>query len=86
MVTQGATYRVFGTSMVGQCHYDIARGIQKILRDYKSLQDIIAVSGLNALSEEDKLSDARAQEAQRFLSQPFFVAEIFTGSHGSWTR
>merc|ERR1712144_154869 len=68
--------------MGGQEHYDVARSTQKILQDYKSLQDIIAILGMDELSEEDKLTVARARKVQRFLSQPFFVAEIFTGTPG----
>merc|ERR1711953_1023513 len=60
-----------------------ARGVQKILQDYKSLQDIIAILGMDELSEEDKLTVARARKVQRFLSQPFFVAEILTGTPGA---
>ena len=71
-------------SIVGQRHYDIARSTQKILQDYRSLQDIIAILGMDELSEEDKLTVARARKVQRFLSQPFFVAEIFTGTPGAF--
>merc|ERR1711877_52392 len=70
--------------IVGQRHYDIARATQKILQDYKSLQDIIAILGMDELSEEDKLIVARARKVTRFLSQPFFVAEIFTGTPGAF--
>merc|ERR1719246_274979 len=70
--------------VLGQNHYDIARNVQKILQDYKSLQDIIAILGMDELSEEDKLTVARARKVQRFLSQPFFVAEIFTGTPGAF--
>merc|ERR1711964_5063 len=69
-------------AVVGQNHYDIARNVQKILQDYKSLQDIIAILGMDELSEEDKLTVARARKMQRFLSQPFQVAEVFTGHLG----
>merc|ERR1712156_118931 len=75
-----STSRMLDPSIVGQRHYDIARSTQKILQDYKSLQDIIAILGMDELSEEDKLTVARARKVQRFLSQPFFVAEIFTGT------
>merc|ERR1712174_90898 len=75
-----STSRMLDPSVVGQRHYDIARSTQKILQDYKSLQDIIAILGMDELSEEDKLTVARARKVQRFLSQPFFVAEIFTGT------
>jgi len=80
-----STSRMLDPSIVGQRHYDIARNTQKILQDYKSLQDIIAILGMDELSEEDKLTVARARKVQRFLSQPFFVAEIFTGTPGAFT-
>merc|ERR1712151_343067 len=76
--------RILDADVVGQHHYDVARATQKILQDYKSLQDIIAVLGMDELSEEDKLTVARARKVQRFLSQPFFVAEIFTGTPGKF--
>lgn len=79
-----STSRMLDPSIVGQRHYDIARNTQKILQDYKSLQDIIAILGMDELSEEDKLTVARARKVQRFLSQPFFVAEIFTGTPGAF--
>jgi len=68
--------------VVGQEHYDVARAVQGILQRYKSLQDIIAILGMDELSEEDKLTVARARKIQRFLSQPFDVAKVFTGSDG----
>ena len=68
--------------IVGEEHYTVARGVQKILQTYKSLQDIIAILGMDELSEEDKLTVARARKIQRFLSQPFHVAEVFTGTPG----
>merc|ERR1711934_432881 len=71
-----STSRMLDPAIVGQHHYDIARATQKMLQDYKSLQDIIAILGMDELSEEDKLTVARARKVQRFLSQPFFVAEI----------
>jgi len=77
-----STSRMMDPSVVGQHHYDIARATQKMLQDYKSLQDIIAILGMDELSEEDKLTVSRARKVQRFLSQPFFVAEIFTGTPG----
>merc|ERR1712023_267984 len=77
-----STSRLLDPSIVGQRHYDIARSTQKILQDYKSLQDIIAILGMDELSEEDKLTVARARKIQRFLSQPFDVAKVFTGSDG----
>jgi len=81
-----STSRMMDPSIVGQRHYDIARATQKILQDYKSLQDIIAILGMDELSEEDKLTVARARKVQRFLSQPFFVAEIFTGTPGAFVE
>lgn len=69
-------------SVVGDKHYNTARGVQKLLQDYKSLQDIIAILGMDELSEEDKLVVTRARRVQRFLSQPFHVAEQFTGLPG----
>jgi F-type H+-transporting ATPase subunit beta len=74
--------RILDPNVVGQVHYETARGVQKILQDYKSLQDIIAILGMDELSEDDKLTVARARKMQRFLSQPFQVAEVFTGSEG----
>merc|ERR1719320_1607636 len=71
--------RIMDPNVIGSEHYDIARGVQKILQDYKSLQDIIAILGMDELSEEDKLKVARARKIERFLSQPFQVAEVFTG-------
>ncbi len=68
----------------GQEHYDTARGVQSILQRYQELKDIIAILGMDELSEEDKLVVARARKIQRFLSQPFFVAEVFTGSPGKY--
>merc|ERR1712157_539447 len=69
-------------NIIGYEHYDIARGVQKLLQDYKSLQDIIAILGMDELSEEDKLKVARARKIERFLSQPFQVAEGFTNNPG----
>uniref|UniRef100_A0A672J5G5 H(+)-transporting two-sector ATPase n=1 Tax=Salarias fasciatus TaxID=181472 RepID=A0A672J5G5_SALFA len=77
-----STSRIMDPNIVGSEHYDVARGVQKILQDYKSLQDIIAILGMDELSEEDKLTVARARKIQRFLSQPFQVAEVFTGHMG----
>ncbi|OQK16664.1 ATP synthase subunit beta [Methyloprofundus sedimenti] len=70
--------------VIGQAHYDVARGVQGILQRYKELRDIIAILGMDELSEEDKLTVTRARKIQRFLSQPFFVAEVFTGSPGKY--
>ena len=77
-----STSRILDPRVVGDEHYRVAREVQKILQTYKSLQDIIAILGMDELSEEDKLTVARARKIQRFLSQPFFVAEVFTGSSG----
>jgi F-type H+-transporting ATPase subunit beta len=70
--------------VIGQEHYDIARGVQGILQRYKELKDIIAILGMDELSDEDKQSVTRARKIQRFLSQPFFVAEVFTGASGKY--
>lgn len=74
--------RILDPEVVGQEHYDVARGVQEVLQKYKDLQDIIAILGMDELSEDDKLTVARARRIQRFLSQPFFVAEPFTGLPG----
>merc|ERR1712010_382077 len=74
--------RMLNPMIIGQHHYNIARQVQRVLQDYKSLQDIIAILGMDELSEEDKLTVARARKISRLLSQPFFVAEIFTGKAG----
>jgi F-type H+-transporting ATPase subunit beta len=79
-----STSRVLDPLVLGQEHYDVARDVQGILQKYKSLQDIIAILGMDELSEEDKLTVARARKIQRFLSQPFFVAEVFTGTPGQY--
>merc|ERR1712216_827176 len=79
-----STSRMLDPAIVGQRHYEIARSTQKMLQDYKSLQDIIAILGMDELSEEDKLTVARARKIKRFLSQPFHVAEIFTGKPGKF--
>ena len=77
-----STSRILDPRVVGDEHSRVARSVQKILQTYKSLQDIIAILGMDELSEDDKLTVARARKIQRFLSQPFFVAEVFTGSPG----
>ncbi len=77
-----STSRMLSAAIVGEEHYAIARQVQQILQRYKALQDIIAILGMDELSEEDKLAVARARKIERFLSQPFFVAEVFTGSPG----
>lgn len=79
-----STSTILDPNIVGQEHYDVARGVQKTLQRYRDLQDIIAILGMEELPEEDKLIVARARKIQRFLSQPFFVAEIFTGSPGQF--
>merc|ERR1711981_1278272 len=76
--------RMMDPRIVGDEHYDTARGVQKVLQDYKNLQDIIAILGMDELSEDDKLTVSRARKVQRFLSQPFHVAEVFTGSPGKY--
>jgi F-type H+/Na+-transporting ATPase subunit beta len=78
-----STSRVLEPRIVGQEHYDTARRVQEVLQRYKSLQDIIAILGMDELSEEDKLTVARARKIERFLSQPFHVAEVFTGKPGT---
>ena len=78
----GSTSRILDPRIVGDEHYNTARRVQEILQRYKSLQDIIAILGMDELSEEDKLIVARARKVERFLSQPFFVAEVFTNSPG----
>ncbi len=77
-----STSRILEPGVVGQEHYEVAREVQETLQRYKALQDIIAILGMDELSEDDKLTVARARKIQRFLSQPFFVAEVFTGSPG----
>ena len=74
--------RMLDPRVVGEEHYETARSVQSILQQYKALQDIIAILGMDELSEEDKLTVARARKIERFLSQPFHVAEVFTGSPG----
>jgi len=81
-----STSRVLSAAVVGQEHYETARGVQEILQKYKSLQDIIAILGMDELSEEDKLTVSRARKIQRFLSQPFHVAEVFTGIPGKFVQ
>lgn len=79
-----STSTILDPNIVGQEHYDVARGVQKTLQRYRDLQDIIAILGMEELPEEDKLIVSRARKIQRFFSQPFFVAEIFTGSPGQY--
>jgi F-type H+-transporting ATPase subunit beta len=81
-----STSTVLQADVVGQDHYDVARGVQKVLQRYKDLQDIIAILGMDELSDEDKKTVARARRIQKFLSQPFFVAEQFTGAKGIYVK
>ena len=81
-----STSRMLDPRVVGQEHYDVARSVQRVLQQYKSLQDIIAILGMDELSEEDKLVVSRARKIQRFLSQPFHVAEVFTGTPGVFVK
>jgi F-type H+-transporting ATPase subunit beta len=81
-----STSRILSARIVGQDHYDVAQGVKKILQRYKDLQDIIAILGIDELSEEDKLTVARARKVQKFLSQPFHVAEQFTGIPGKYVK
>ena len=76
--------RILDPNVVGEEHYEVARGVQQVLQRYKDLQDIIAILGMEELSEEDKLAVQRARKIQRFLSQPMFVAEAFTGRSGKY--
>ena len=81
-----STSRILTPRVVGEEHYNVAQGVKKILQRYKDLQDIIAILGIDELSEEDKLTVSRARKVQRFLSQPFHVAEIFTGIPGAYVK
>jgi F-type H+-transporting ATPase subunit beta len=81
-----STSRILSADIVGDEHYKVAREVQRVLQTYKSLQDIIAILGMDELSEEDKLVVARARKIQRFLSQPFHVAEVFTGTPGVFVK
>ncbi len=81
-----STSRILSADILGQEHYDTARGVQSVLQKYKDLQDIIAILGMDELSEADKLVVSRARKIERFLSQPFFVAEVFTGSPGKYVE
>jgi len=82
----GSTSRILDPQVVGEEHYQVARQVQQILQKYKALQDIIAILGMDELSEEDKLTVARARKIERFMSQPFDVAEVFTGSPGVFVQ
>jgi F-type H+-transporting ATPase subunit beta len=79
-----STSRMLDPRVVGDEHYQVARDVQRVLQTYKSLQDIIAILGMDELSEEDRLTVARARKIQKFLSQPFFVAQQFTGLDGKY--
>ena len=81
-----STSRILDPHIVGQEHYDVAQGVKRILQRYKDLQDIIAILGIEELSEEDKLTVSRARKVQKFLSQPFFVAQQFTGMAGRYVK
>ncbi len=81
-----STSRMLAPEIIGQEHYDVARKVQAVLQRYKELQDIIAILGMDELSEDDKLAVSRARKIQRFLSQPFFVAEQFTGTPGEYVK
>ena len=79
-----STSRILDPRILGEEHYQVARGVQEVLQKYKELQDIIAILGMDELSEDDKLVVSRARKIQRFLGQPFFVAEQFTGMEGKY--
>ena len=81
-----STSRILDARILGDKHYNVARNVQSVLQTYKSLQDIIAILGMDELSEDDKLTVARARKIQRFMSQPFFVAEVFTGTPGKYVE
>jgi F-type H+-transporting ATPase subunit beta len=81
-----STSRILSARIVGQEHYDVAQGVKRILQRYKDLQDIIAILGIDELSEDDKMTVARARKIQKFLSQPFHVAEQFTGMAGKYVK
>ncbi len=81
-----STSKMLNPNIVGEKHYQVARGVQKLLQDYKGLQDIIAILGMDELSVEDKLTVSRARKVQRFLSQPFFMSEAFSGKKGKFVK
>ena len=81
-----STSRILDPQILGEEHYQVARQVQEVLQKYKSLQDIIAILGMDELSDEDKLIVSRARKIQRFLSQPFHVAEVFTGTPGVFVK
>ena len=78
--------RILDPRIIGEEHYNVARAVKQVLQRYKDLQDIIAILGIEELSDEDRLTVARARKVQRFLSQPFHVAEVFTGTPGEYVR
>jgi F-type H+/Na+-transporting ATPase subunit beta len=82
----GSTSRILDPLIVGEDHYNVAREVQRVLQRYRDLQDIIAILGIEELSEDDKLTVARARKIQRFLTQPMFVAEQFTGTPGRYVE
>lgn len=77
---------ILDPNIIGENHYDVARRVQQVLQRYKDLQDIIAILGMEELSDEDKVTVSRARKIQKFLSQPFFVAEQFTGAEGKYVK
>jgi F-type H+-transporting ATPase subunit beta len=81
-----STSRILDPQVVGEEHYQVARGVQATLQKYKDLQDIIAILGMDELSEDDKITVSRARKLERFFSQPFHVAEQFTGTPGAYVR
>ncbi|CAK9153080.1 unnamed protein product, partial [Ilex paraguariensis] len=81
-----STSLMFSPHILGEEHYNTARGVQKVLQNYKNLQDIIAILGMDELSKDDKLTVSRARKIQRFLSQPFHVAEVFTRAPGTYVE
>ena len=81
-----STSRILSPRVVGEEHYEVAQGVKRILQRFKELQDIIAILGIDELSEEDKLTVNRARKVQRFISQPFHVAEVFTGAPGKYVK
>jgi len=81
-----STSRILDPQILGEEHYRVARAVQELLQEYKNLQDIIAILGMDELSEEQKLTVGRARKVERFLSQPFHVAEVFTGTPGQYVK
>jgi len=81
-----STSRILDPQVVGEDHYEVAQGVKRVLQRYKDLQDIIAILGVDELSDEDKLTVTRARKIERFFSQPFFVGEVFTGRPGRFVE